>query len=142
MARKAEDRAVIEADMEQISLDLSAALVRQKHALQASGDYVYDPDKGNSLTLADPPEWVKKANALLTTYAPYPGTTSWGSMVLWLGGLVMVLPLWLMYFVQDMAARKRGRVLRHETGVDGGFIQLYFAGAFSFMPLTLSLIHI
>ena len=57
-------------------------------------------------------------------------------MVLWLGGLVMVLPLWLMYFVQDMAARKRGRVLRHETGVDGGFIQLYFAGAFSFMPLT------
>ena len=26
--------------------------------------------------------------------------------------------------------------MRHETGVDGGFIQLYFAGAFSFMPLT------
>ena len=25
---------------------------------------------------------------------------------------------------------------RHETGVDGGLIQLYFAGAFSFMPLT------
>ena len=27
-------------------------------------------------------------------------------------------------------------LLRHETGIDGGIIQLYFAGAASFMPLT------
>lgn len=72
----------------------------------------------------------------LYTYAPYPGQTDWSSPVIWAGGVVWVLPLWFVFFVQGIAARRKGLILRHETGVDGGFIQLYFAGAFSFMPLT------
>jgi hypothetical protein len=64
------------------------------------------------------------------------GRTEWGSFVIWLGGLIMVLPLWVIFLAQWMMARKLNLSLRHETGIDGGLIQLYFAGAFSFMPLT------
>ena len=64
------------------------------------------------------------------------GRTPWKSMVIWLGGFIVVLPLWLIYFFQSWKAKKEGLVLNHETGPIGGGIQLYFAGAFSFMPLT------
>ena len=64
------------------------------------------------------------------------GKTSWSSMIIWLGGLVVVIPLWLIYFFQAWKAKKEGLLLKHETGPIGGGIQLYFAGAFSFMPLT------
>ena len=60
----------------------------------------------------------------------------WAAPVIWAGGLIFVLPLWFIYGVQLRSARRRNLVLRHETGIDGGAIQLYFAGAFSFMPLT------
>ena len=72
----------------------------------------------------------------LFTRAPYPGATPWASPVIWGGALIFTLPLWVIYFFQAGEARRRGLVLRHETGMDGGLIQLYFAGAFSFMPLT------
>ncbi len=72
----------------------------------------------------------------LYTYAPFPGEIDWGSPVIWAGGVLWVLPLWFIYGVQARKAGRMGKVIRHETGVDGGFIQLYFAGAFSFMPLT------
>ena len=64
------------------------------------------------------------------------GHTSWTSPVIWIGGLIMVIPLWVMFFAQSFSARKFGVILHHETGPIGGGIQLYFAGAFSFMPLT------
>ena len=48
----------------------------------------------------------------------------------------MVIPLWFIFVVQSWAARRENVVLKHETGPIGGGIQLYFAGAFSFMPLT------
>ena len=64
------------------------------------------------------------------------GKTPWNSMIIWLGGLIVVIPLWLIYFFQSWRARREGLLLKHETGPIGGGIQLYFAGAFSFMPLT------
>ena len=64
------------------------------------------------------------------------GKTSWSSMIIWFGGLVVVIPLWLIFFFQSWKAKREGLALRHETGPIGGGIQLYFAGAFSFMPLT------
>ena len=72
----------------------------------------------------------------LYTYAPFPGSTSWSSMVIWLGGIIMFLPLWIIFLVQSFWAKREGKQLILETGPIGGVIQLYFAGAFSFMPLT------
>lgn len=77
-------------------------------------------------------EWVD----YLMTYAPFPGKTSWSSMVIWLGGLIMVLPLWVIFFVQSSLCRQKKVIMDHQTEWIGGGIQLYFAGAFSFMPLT------
>ncbi len=72
----------------------------------------------------------------LFTRAPFPGRTSWLSPVIWIGAAIFVLPLWVIYWAQLRAARRQGVLLRHETGPDGGAIQLYFAGAFSYMPLS------
>ncbi len=100
-----------------------------------------------------PPTAVDEFVDQLYTYAPFPegkplakanddgefveaGATGWESPVIWAGGVLFVLPLWFIYGVQSRSAQRRDLVLRHETGVDGGAIQLYFAGAFSFMPLT------
>jgi hypothetical protein len=76
------------------------------------------------------------AVAWLFTRAPYPGHVPWSSPIIWGGAVVFTLPLWFIFFCQSGMARARKLVLRHETGIDGGAIQLYFAGAFSFMPLT------
>jgi hypothetical protein len=72
----------------------------------------------------------------LFTRAPYPGPTRWSSPLVWGGAVLFVLPLWLVFFTQAGVARRLGVRLRHETGADGGLIQLYFAGALSFMPLS------
>ena len=48
----------------------------------------------------------------------------------------MIIPLWVIFFFQYIAARRFDAVLEHQTEAIGGGIQLYFAGAFSFMPLT------
>ena len=72
----------------------------------------------------------------LFTRAPFPGHIDWRSPIIWAGAALFCLPLWFIYFVQAGVARKEGVLLRHETGPDGGAIQLYFAGAFSYMPLS------
>jgi hypothetical protein len=136
MSRDASERAVIEEEMRRIELEMSAAQVRLNQALRASGNYIFNPTKSDSESFSEPPDWLNSFNGYLTTYAPYPGQTATGSALIWLGGVVMVLPLWLMFFVQAAASKQAGLTLRHETGPDGGIIQLYFAGAFSFMPLT------
>ena len=64
------------------------------------------------------------------------GKTPWNSKIIWIGGLIVIIPLWIIYFFQSFKARREGVLLKHETGPIGGGIQLYFAGAFSFMPLT------
>ena len=64
------------------------------------------------------------------------GRTSLTSPIIWGGGIVMFLPLWFMFFFQDRMAKRLGTVINHETEWIGGGIQLYFAAAFSFMPLT------
>ena len=48
----------------------------------------------------------------------------------------MFVPLWFIFFAQNWWTKREGLQLKHETGKIGGAIQLYFAGAFSFMPLT------
>ncbi len=90
------------------------------------------------VTAVEEPEPTAVDDALeyLFTRAPFPGHIEWASPVIWAGAALFCLPLWFIYFVQATAARKEGVLLRHETGPDGGAIQLYFAGAFSYMPLS------
>ena len=87
-----------------------------------------------------PPEPAQVVEAVevpnIAVRAPFPGKAPWSSLLIWVGAALAVLPMWLIYLVQSTTARRLGRVLRHETGIDGGIIQLYFAGAASFMPLT------
>ncbi|MDG1480701.1 MAG: hypothetical protein P8R54_13985 [Myxococcota bacterium] len=136
MSRDAVTQNELEARRESLAIELNAAQFDLSEAVSASSGQIYDPADTEDDDLTQPPRFFEEVADTLFTYAPYPGQTSWGSMVIWLGGFLMVLPLWLMYFAQAAVARREGLVLRHETGVDGGFIQLYFAGAFSFMPLT------
>jgi hypothetical protein len=102
-------------------------------ALERSNNGVLDPEELKKTPVATPTD---KMFERFFARAPYPGATPWSSRVIWLGGLVVLLPLWFIYFAQSTVAKRLGTVLRHETGIDGGVIQLYFAGAFSFMPLT------
>jgi len=136
MSRDAAAQQELEARRESLAIELNAAQFDLSEAVAASSGQIYDPADTEDDSLTQPPRFFEEIADTLFTYAPYPGQTSWGSTVIWLGGFLMVLPLWLMYFAQAAVARREGLVLRHETGVDGGFIQLYFAGAFSFMPLT------
>ena len=102
-------------------------------ALVKSGGRVAPPEEA-----AQPALPVARPGFLqrMFTYSPFRGEVDWSSPVLWAGGLVMLLPLWLIYFVQAAVARRRGVTLQHTTALDGGMLQLYFAGALSFMPLT------
>ena len=136
MERDGDKQAALEEAIDQKVLALSGAEFELEEAKAASGGRVLAPeDAAKEEERARFPR-MEQLKEELFTYAPYPGRASWGAPVIWLGGLAMVLPLWLIYVVQAAVARQKGMVLRHETGVDGGFIQLYFAGAFSFMPLT------
>ena len=128
------------------------AELAQKIALQK--DMVYDAnyefgqafEQSNGLML-DPSAYQQEDTVLeedsigqtiqyLMTYAPYPGPTPIASPVVWIGGVIMVVPLWVIFFVQMWASRRKNAVLDLQTEWIGGSIQLYFAGAFSFMPLT------
>ena len=97
---------------------------------------------GNRMTAPTSEEKRRKRKAAaelerwLFTHAPYPGPTPWSSPLIWGGAVLFVLPLWFIYYVQSGSARRLGVRIRHETGIDGGLIQLYFAGATSFMPLS------
>ena len=56
-------------------------------------------------------------------------------MVIWLGGLSCFTTVGHLLRTEFWAKRE-GKQLILETGPIGGVIQLYFAGAFLFMPLT------
>lgn len=136
MERNIENRPELEEKINLLLLRQNAASRRLEDAKTASGDRVLDP---NDTSLQDQDELLQDFGRIqdaLFTYAPFPGQKVWSSSLIWAGGLVMVLPMWFIFFVQNLVARRQGNQIRHETGVDGGFIQLYFAGAFSFMPLT------
>lgn len=129
-------QAELEEQLNLLLLRQNAASRRAQDAKDASGGRVLAPDEsGIEQDMARFPA-MDSLRAALFTYAPFPGEQPWSALLIWVGGLVMVLPMWFIFFVQQLVARKQGTTLRHETGVDGGFIQLYFAGAFSFMPLT------
>lgn len=81
-------------------------------------------------------ELVNDPNDSYSTSVIQKGRTEWDSFVIWLGGLIVIIPLWVIYLAQWGMSRKLNLRMYHETGIDGGLIQLYFAGAFSFMPLT------
>ena len=119
--------------------------VQKDVVIDANYEYSQAYDKSNGL-LVDPNEAFQTEDTAdssvtewvdyLMTYAPFPGKTNWSSSVIWLGGIIMVIPLWVIFAIQSWACRRRNVVMDHQTEWIGGAIQLYFAGAFSFMPLT------
>ena len=133
MERTAEGQRQLETKLIILAHDEDDAKEVLAAALDKSNGTQLDPEE---LKKQPPPTPADKVFERFFARAPFPGATPWGSMVIWLGGLIVVLPLWFIYFVQSGLAKAQGALLRHETGVDGGVIQLYFAGAFSFMPLT------
>lgn len=133
MERTAEGQRQLETKLIILAHDEDDAKEVLAEALDKSNGTQLDPEE---LKTQPPPTPADKVFERFFARAPFPGATPWGSMVIWLGGLIVVLPLWFIYFVQSSLAKAQGALLRHETGVDGGVIQLYFAGAFSFMPLT------
>jgi len=108
--------------------EFTQAFERSGELLTNPNDIYAEEPEGDSTVS----EWVD----YLMTYAPFPGRTAWSSPVIWIGGMIMVVPLWLIFFVQSAMCRSRKVVMDHQTEWIGGGIQLYFAGAFSFMPLT------
>jgi len=122
-ARAMAERAVVDA-----TIELADANAEFSSALALAKGRVMPPEPAPEATVLEPDP--------LLVYAPFPGPTTWGSALIWGGGLLAALPMWFIFFVQSAAARREGAPLYHETGPDGGLIQLYFAGAFSFMPLT------
>ena len=116
--------------------------IQKSIVLEASYAFSQAFERSNKL-LRDPSETTTDEEVgssdlvdYLMTYAPFPGKVSWTSPILWLGGIIMVLPLWFIFFVQSYLCRRYKVVMDHQTESVGGAIQLYFAGAFSFMPLT------
>ena len=135
LQRDATKQEQIEAQIELQKLEVTKANFELTQALQASKDRVMDPNENQEQEKHEP-SVIEGAIQYLMTYAPYPGKVTWDSPIIWLGGIVMFLPLWFIFFFQNLAAKKLGAVLSHETEWIGGSIQLYFAAAFSFMPLT------
>ena len=133
MARSQEGQRELETELIILAHEEDDAKDALAAALAKSNNSVLDPEELKKEPIATPAD---KMFERFFARAPYPGATPWKSKVIWLGGLVLLLPLWFIYFAQSTVAKQLGVVLRHETGVDGGVIQLYFAGAFSFMPLT------
>ena len=119
----------IESERRMAEVALGNANAEFAEALALAKGRIMPPD-------AQPPPQEAPPEAMSVVRAPFPGHIPWSSPVIWLGAVIGVLPMWLIYFVQNGAARRMGVLLRHETGIDGGVIQLYFAGAASFMPLT------
>jgi hypothetical protein len=132
-ARGVEERRSLEALLIVENLELDDLQIQWQEAYDKAGGKMFEKKKPAATPA---PTFFDKAIDWLFTRAPYPGKTAWTSPVVWGGAALFTLPLWVIYFFQSMAARRSNLVLRHETGVDGGVIQLYFAGAFSFMPLT------
>lgn len=134
--RDIEQQDVIEEELNLILLRQNAANRRLTDAKKASGNRVLAPGETSAEHETTRVPLFDAIQHALYTYAPYPGATSWSSATIWLGGLVVIFPMWLIFGLQSILARRQGNTLVHETGVDGGLIQIYFAAAFSFMPLT------
>ena len=135
MERDADKRNTLQAELDIVQGQIINANYEFTQAFERSGELLVNPNdiyaeesEGDSAVT----EWVD----YLMTYAPFPGKTSWASPLIWIGGGIMVLPLWFIFFVQSAMCRSRKVIMDHQTEWIGGGIQLYFAGAFSFMPLT------
>ena len=133
MEREADKQRQIEAQLIVLAHDEDDAKDALAKALDRSNGVKFDP---TSLDTEPPPTPADEVMQRFFARAPWPGAVAWASPLIWFGAFFVVVPLWFIYFVQSGVARGMGITLRHETGVDGGIIQLYFAGAFSFMPLT------
>ena len=133
-ARDLELQGRLRVELQTLNWDLDDQQHELTGLLIQSGNRMSAPVKAQT----EEPEATAFDDALewLFTRAPFPGEIEWRSPVIWAGAALFCLPLWFIYFVQAGVARKEGVVLRHETGADGGAIQLYFAGAFSYMPLS------
>lgn len=101
-----------------------------------AGGRVIGPE--NKAKVSDTHEIDKAIDAFFTP-AAYSGVIPWSSPVIWLGGLVFIVPMWIIHLIMTLSARRHGATLHSETGWDGALIQLYFAGAFSFMPLAVDM---
>ena len=120
-------------ELSDLNAELTVVQTELSDALMKSGGRMTRP---NSEEKSKEREEAAELERDLFTRAPYPGPTRWSSPLIWAGALLFVLPLWFIYLVQSKVARRLNIRLRHETGLDGGLIQLYFAGALSFMPLS------
>jgi hypothetical protein len=114
------------ADFLIVQSELSDALMRSGGRIATPYDPLAEGERDEAAKLQ---RW-------LFTRAPFTGAIGWDSPVIWVGAALIVLPLWCIFLAQAGVARLYRVPLRHETGLDGGLIQLYFAGAFSFMPLS------
>jgi len=132
-ARNLEEQDRIADELAGLNADLTVAQTELSDALMKSGGHMTHPD--DAVKKKERKE-VAKLQSWLFTRSPYTGHIPWSSPVIWAAAALFVVPLWFVYFVQSGVARRLGVPLRHETGIDGGLIQLYFAGAFSFMPLS------
>jgi hypothetical protein len=133
-ARDVELQNRIRVEIESLNWDLADRQSELTALLIQSGNRMSAPVK---VSREEPePTAIDDAIGWLFTRAPFPGETPWRSPIVWLGAALFCVPLWFIYLVQSSAARREGVILRHETGLDGGAIQLYFAGAFSYMPLS------
>jgi hypothetical protein len=121
--------------VESQSISVTQANLDYNKALKISKDQETDP---NEKSESEEPEASALGDAIqyLLTYAPYPGHVHFTSPIIWIGGIIMFLPLWFIFFFQNWMANRLGAKLDLQTEKIGGGIQLYFAAAFSFMPLT------
>ena len=121
--------------VESQSISVTQANLDYNKALKISKDQETDPnEKSESEELEA--SALGDAIQYLLTYAPYPGHVHFTSPIIWIGGIIMFLPLWFIFFFQNWMANRLGAKLDLQTEKIGGGIQLYFAAAFSFMPLT------
>lgn len=135
MERDSDKRNLLQAELDIIKGQIINANYEFTQAYERSGELLVNPND----IYAEEPEVdssVSKWVDYLMTYAPFPGKTAWASPLIWVGGAIMVIPLWFIFFVQSAMCRSRKVIMDHQTEWIGGGIQLYFAGAFSFMPLT------
>jgi hypothetical protein len=131
--RDLDEQTRIANELSELNADLTLAQTQLSDALMHSGGLLTRPDDAAK---EKERKEVAKLQSWLFTSAPYPGHTPWSSPVIWGAAALFVLPLWFIYLTQSGVARRLGVSLSHETGLPGGLIQLYFAGAFSFMPLA------
>lgn len=133
--REMSEQKKLQTEIETQKLIVTQANYEYTQALEESNEQIKDPNEHLEREEQEP-TGLENAITYLLTYAPYPGKVSLFSPIIWLGGIIMFLPLWFIFFFQNWTAKRLGAVLDLQTEAIGGGIQLYFAAAFSFMPLT------